>query len=184
MSTLMAKKEIANGSIRVLQGDLTLAETEAIVNAANSHLAHGGGVAAAIVRRGGQIIQDESDTIGFVPEGEAAVTSAGTLAARYVIHAVGPRGGDPQGDAKLQRAVQSSLEQAAQLKLADISFPAISSGIFGFPVNRCAEFLQSSAEKHLQDNPDGTIRHIDFVLFDEATAQLFADTLHVMEKHE
>ncbi len=182
MSTLIVQKEAANGSIRVLQGDLTLAETEAIVNAANSHLAHGGGVAAAIVRRGGQIIQDESDTIGFVPEGEAAVTSAGTLAARYVIHAVGPKGDDPQGDAKLQRAVQSSLKQAAQLKLTSISFPAISSGIFGFPVDRCAQILLSTAHKYLQDNPDGTIRHIDFVLFDEPTAQLFADTLRDLEK--
>jgi O-acetyl-ADP-ribose deacetylase (regulator of RNase III) len=173
MNRVILEQSVANGVIRVVQGDITLAETDAVVNAANSHLQHGGGVAGAIVRRGGRVIQEESDRVGFVPEGEVAVTSAGDLAARYVIHAVGPRGGDSEGDDKLARAVASSLAKAAELGLASISLPAISSGIFGFPKDRCAEILIETAWRYLAENPDGPLRQIEFVLFDDETAEIF-----------
>lgn len=170
---MLAEKTVGQGLIRILQGDLTLAETDAIVNAANSHLQHGGGVAAAIVRRGGPEIQRESDAAEFVPEGHVAVTGAGQLAARYVIHAVGPRGGDPQGDEKLESAARNALLAAQDLGLTSISFPAISTGIFGFPRDRAAEILVDTAERYLSDHPDGSVRQIDFVLFDDDSAAVF-----------
>lgn len=177
MATLIAQTPIAGGVIRILQGDLTLAETDAIVNAANSYLQHGGGVAAAISRRGGEAVQRESDAVGFVPEGHVAVTGGGQLAARYVIHAVGPRGGDPQGDEKLASAAREALLAAQELGLASISFPAISTGIFRFPKERAAELLLAAAAAYLQDTPSPTVRQIDFVLYDGETTRVFAAAL-------
>ena len=174
---VLAQQPVGQGVIRVLRGDLTLAETDAIVNAANSQLQHGGGVAAAIVRRGGAVIQDESDAAGFVPEGEVAVTGGGKLRARYVIHAVGPRGGDPAGDEKLARAVRSALDAAERLGLSSLSFPAISSGIFGFPKDRCAYLLTRTAVTYLREHPEGPVRQVDFVLLDDETAGLFQQAL-------
>lgn len=170
---VIGQQEVGPGIIRVLQGDITLAETEAIVNAANSWLQHGGGVAGAIVRRGGALIQQESDAAGFVSEGQVAVTSGGDLTARYVIHAVGPRGGDPHGDEKLQSAAEQALLAAEDLGLTSISFPAISSGIFGFPRERCAEILMATAREYLQERPETTVRQVDFVLLDDDMARLF-----------
>ncbi len=177
MATLIAQTDIAGGVIRILQGDLSLAETDAIVNAANSYLQHGGGVAAAIARRGGETIQRESNAAGFVPEGHVAVTSGGQLAARYVIHAVGPRGGDPQGDEKLTSAAREALLAAQELGLGSISFPAISTGIFRFPRERAAELLLAAAVAYLRDTPAPTVRQIDFVLFDDETTRVFAAAL-------
>ncbi|MCL5023027.1 MAG: macro domain-containing protein, partial [Nitrospirae bacterium] len=134
---LIAEKKAGNGTLRLVQGDITERDVDAIVNAANSHLRHGGGVAGAIVKKGGQIIQEESDRIGFVPVGHATVTGAGKLPARYVIHAVGPRMGEGDEDNKLKQAVLSSLMLASGKGLKSISLPAISSGIFGFPKDRC-----------------------------------------------
>ena len=177
MSQLIAEEVVASGVIRILQGDLTLAETEAIVNAANSHLQHGGGVAAAIVRRGGKIIQDESDAADFVPEGEVAVTGGGALAAKYVIHAVGPRGGDPEGDEKLASACRNALLAAQDLGLTSLSFPAISTGIFGFPKDRAAEILIETVWRYLVENPESSVKQVDFVLWDEETTGVFRRTL-------
>lgn len=174
---VLTRRAVGRGVIRVLQGDLTLAETDAIVNAANSQLDHGGGVAAAIVRRGGGIIQEESDAAGFVPEGEVAVTGGGELRARYVIHAVGPRGGDPEGEGKLRSVARHALDAAERLGLSSVSFPAISSGIFGFPKDRCAEILTATAAAYLHEHPNGPLRQVDFVLLDEETARLFQQAL-------
>ncbi len=177
MAKLIKQVEAGAGVIRILQGDLTEAQTEAIVNAANSYLQHGGGVARAIVKRGGEAIQRESDAAGFVPEGKVAVTGAGRLAARYVIHAVGPHGGDPEGDEKLASAGREALLAAHDLGLASISFPAISTGIFGFPKERAAELLIGAARDYLQDTPEPTVKQIDFVLFDDDTTRVFARAL-------
>ncbi|MEM0087650.1 MAG: ADP-ribose-binding protein [Thermofilum sp.] len=128
--------------VELVEGDITELEADAIVNAANSYLKHGGGVAAAIVRKGGQVIQEESDRWvrerGPVPVGGVAVTSAGKLKARYVIHAVGPRFGEEGGDEKLASAVRNSLGKAEELGLRSIALPAISTGVFGYPYDRCA----------------------------------------------
>jgi O-acetyl-ADP-ribose deacetylase len=127
--------------VRVIHGDITEAPVDALVNAANSHLQHGGGVAGAIVRKGGSIIQKESDLIGYVPVGESALTTAGTLPARYVIHTVGPRWGEGNEEAKLRSAVRSALDLAEQKGFTTIAMPAISAGIFGFPKDRCAHII-------------------------------------------
>ncbi len=97
---IVAEASAGGARVRVIRGDLTEAPVDAIVNAANSHLQHGGGVAGAIVRKGGQVIQEESDRIGFVPAGKAALTSAGRLPARFVIHTVGPRWGEGDEEAE------------------------------------------------------------------------------------
>ena len=128
-------------TVRVIQGDLTEATVYAIVNAANSHLQHGGGVAGVIARKGGAIIQEESNRIGFVPVGQCAVTSAGKLPARYVIHAVGPRWGEGEEEAKLHSAVASALRMASDKEFSTIAMPAISAGIFGFPKDQCARIM-------------------------------------------
>src|SRR5512138_3228223 len=98
-------KKIGKTIIRLVSEDLTERDVDAIVNAANSRLQHGGGVAGAIVRKGGQVIQEESDAIGYVPVGSAAMTSGGRLRARHVIHAVGPMMGEGDEDNKLRRAI-------------------------------------------------------------------------------
>ena len=127
-------------TIQLVNGDITERNVDAIVNAANSYLKHGGGVAAAIVRIGGNLIQQESDKIGFVPVGSAVVTSAGKLPSKAVIHTVGPKMGEDE-DNKLRKAVQSSLILASEKGFKSVSMPAISSGIYGFPKDRCAKIL-------------------------------------------
>lgn len=184
MAELLGEETVGGGTIRVLQGDITLAETAAIVNAANSWLQHGGGVAAAIVRRGGPEIQKESDAAGFVPEGQVAVTSGGNLKARYVIHAVGPRGGDPQADEKLRNAADNALLAAQDLAIPSISFPAISTGIFRYSRERCADILVAAARKHLQRHLEGPLRQVDFVLFDQETAEVFLHRLRAVAAAE
>jgi len=134
-----------NLTILLIQGDITELKVDAIVNAANSYLKHGGGVAGAIVRKGGRIIQEESDRYvrehGVVPTGSVAVTTAGKLKAKYVIHAVGPIYGDENGDEKLASAIRSSLEKAEELGAESIALPAISTGIYGYPYDRCASIM-------------------------------------------
>ncbi|AKG38090.1 MAG: ADP-ribose-binding protein [Infirmifilum uzonense] len=129
-------------TVELCEGDLTEVVADAIVNAANSFLKHGGGVALAIVRKGGEEIQRESDEYvkrhGPVPTGQVAVTGAGKLKARFVIHAVGPRFGEENGDAKLASAFRNALLKAEELRLQSIAFPAISTGIYGYPYEKCA----------------------------------------------
>lgn len=159
--------------IRLVQRDITEQNTDAIVNAANSQLQHGGGVAGAIVRKGGQIIQDESDKIGYVPVGKSAITTGGKLPAKYVIHAVGPRWGEGDEDNKLISAVRSSLKLASDKNFKSISLPAISSGIFGFPKERCAEILVRESSKYLIENPETFLKEINICIFDDQTVKIF-----------
>jgi O-acetyl-ADP-ribose deacetylase (regulator of RNase III) len=172
------KYKISNTTIILKIADITEEDSDAIVNAANSHLAHGGGVAGAIVRKGGNIIQEESDRIGFVPVGKAAITSAGALKAKYVIHAVGPRMGEGDEDAKLRSATLSPLELAITKGLHTISFPAISTGIFGYPVERCAPIMLQTVRDFCKQ--ETSLNEIRFCLFDDSTVQTFtraAETL-------
>jgi len=138
-------------SIILIKGDITEVEADAIVNAANRYLKHGGGVAGAIVRKGGYEIQRESDEYvrrhGPLPVGGVAVTSAGKLKAKYVIHAVGPVYGDPRGDEKLAEAIRNSLSKAEELGLRSIALPAISTGVYGYPLKRCAEIMVDVLKK-------------------------------------
>jgi len=171
---------VAGGrTVRVVQGDLTDEPVQAIVNAANEHLLHGGGVAGAIVRRGGQEIQQESSlwvrARGPLPTGQAAITTAGRLPARFVIHAVGPVWGSGDEEAKLASAVRSSLQLAAQHDIGSVSVPAISSGIFGFPMSLCARVLLGAIRDFLTEHLEGSVQEVNVVLLDRETADCFAD---------
>lgn len=170
------ERTFGTGSLRLLVGDITQVRADAIVNAANEHLSHGGGVAAAIVRAGGQSIQEESYAIAPVPTGGAAATGAGTLRAKHVIHAVGPRGHMADADRLLDSAVRASLQVAEEKRAASIAFPAISTGIFGYPVEKCADIMIRVAVEWLLDADHG-VRTILFVLYDEATLAEFARAL-------
>lgn len=171
------EKTIGSCTIRLLSADLTEREVDAIVNAANSRLQHGGGVAGAIARKGGRTIQEESDAIGFVPVGGAAMTSAGTLKARHVIHAVGPRMGEGDEDRKLKSAITSVLKLAAGKGLASIAVPAISAGIFGFPRDRCARILVGGTAAFLRDNASSSLRLVEFCIVDPEAYDLFRKEL-------
>lgn len=155
-------------------GDITERKVDVIVNAAGSYLRHGGGVAAAIVRKGGQIIREESDKIGFVRVGSAAITSAGRLPCRAVIHAVGPMMGEGDEDRKLRQAIQSALNLAEKNSFKSISVPAISSGIFGFPKDMCASILVEEAVQFLTSRFDTTaVELIEFCIIDGETLAYF-----------
>jgi O-acetyl-ADP-ribose deacetylase (regulator of RNase III) len=170
---IISEKTINGKILRLVQGDITERDVDAIVNAANSHLQHGGGVAGAIVRKGGQIIQEESNRIGFTPVGTAVITVAGRLPAKFVIHAVGPRMGEGDEDNKLKRAVLSSLELASKKGLKSISMPAISSGIFGFPKDRCSRILVHEGARFLKENKEITLHIVEFCIFDDTTLSYF-----------
>ncbi len=167
------EKKINNSTIRLVSADLTERDVDAVVNAANSRLQHGGGVAGAIVRKGGRIIQDESNRIGHVPVGGAAITTAGSLKARYVIHAVGPMMGEGDEDDKLKRAINSVLTLATEKKLRSISIPAISAGIFGFPKDRCATILVGEAALFLKRHPETSLELVEFCIFDREAWEFF-----------
>lgn len=155
--------------VELVLGDITAEEVDAIVNAANSQFQHGGGVAAAISRRGGPSIQEESNRVKPVPVGGAKETTGGDLPAKFVIHTVGPRWGEGDEDAKLVSAIRSSLQAAARLKLTSISLPAISTGIFGFPLERAAGLILGEIRRILDAGDAGSLREVRLCLFDEKT---------------
>lgn len=167
------EKRLNKTTIRLVSADLPERDVDAIVNAANSRLQHGGGVAGAIVRKGGRSIQDESDKIGYVPVGGAAMTTAGKLKARHVIHAVGPRMGEGDEVNKLRKAINSVLTLATEKTLRSISVPAISAGIFGFPKDRCASILVGETTAFLKNNPATSLELVEFCIYDEEAYEFF-----------
>lgn len=178
-------KRVRVGEVMLVSvhGDITEEKVDAIVNAANEHLLHGGGVAGAIVRRGGEVIQEESRRIAPVPQGSAKATGAGKLPCKYVIHAVGPvwKGGKEGEPEVLASAVRSALEVAKGLGCAVVSMPAISAGIFGFPVNEAAATIVSVAADFALKEP-GSLREIRFCNIEEATANAFSLQLQALEQ--
>jgi len=164
--------KIGETELELVKGDITELDVDAIVNAANSSLKMGGGVAGAILRKGGSSIQKECDRIGYCPVGGAVITGAGRLKARYVIHAVGPRMGEGQEDRKLEDATINSLRLAETKRLTSLAFPAISTGIFGFPKDRCADIMLRTTIRHLSEGKTG-LRRVVFCLFDDETYKLF-----------
>ena len=166
--------KLTNGkTINLVKGDITERSVDVIVNAANSYLKHGGGVAAAIVRKGGQVIQQESDKIGFVQVGSAVITTAGKLSCKSVIHAVGPKMGEGDENNKLRKAVQSSLTLASDKGFKSISIPAISSGIFGFPKDKYAKILVNESIGFLKNRNTTSIEAVEFCLIDNETLHCF-----------
>jgi O-acetyl-ADP-ribose deacetylase (regulator of RNase III) len=139
-----------HGQLELLEGDITELDVDAIVNAANPDLKLGTGVAGAIRKKGGPSIQQECDRIGSVAVGSAVLTGAGELKARHLIHAVGPRFGEGDEDRKLSSAVRSCLAVADRHGLKTIALPAISTGNFGFPMDRCARVTLTEIHRYLQ----------------------------------
>ena len=159
-----------NRVLKLVEGDITERNVDAIVNPANSYLQHGGGVAGAIVRKGGNTIQEESNKIGFVKVGSSVITSSGLLSCKAIVHTVGPRMGEGNEDQKLSKAINSCLEVGLQKGFKSISIPAISSGIFGFPKDRCAKILVNETIAFFEklDNFPDSIQMVEFcVLGDE-----------------
>jgi len=170
------EKMIGDRKIRLIQGDLTELDVDAIVNAANAHLVLGGGVAGAIRMKGGPAIQEECDRIGGTTVGQAVVTNAGNLKARYVIHAVGPRYGEGDEDFKLEQATWNSLLRASEKGLASIAFPAVSTGIFGFPKDRCARIMLSTVHRFLESEQT-TLKEVIFCLWSAEDLKIFEKVL-------
>ncbi len=169
MDQVLFSRTYAGALLEVVMGDLTLQAVDAIVNAANSSLAHGGGIAGAIVRRGGEEIQVESYRRAPVPVGGAAVTGAGRLSCHYVIHAVGPVWGEGDEEVKLRSAVRSALALAEDLRLASVAVPAISTGIFGYPKARGCRVIAEEARAHVAE-PGRSLQVIRLVAIDAETA--------------
>jgi O-acetyl-ADP-ribose deacetylase (regulator of RNase III) len=166
-----------NKTIRILQGDITNIEADALVNAANNHLWMGGGVAGAIKRKGGKIIETEAMRHGPIPIGEAVITTAGDLKARYIIHAAG-MGSDLQTDEiKIQNATSNAIKRAHEAKVQSVAFPSIGTGVGGFPVKDAARVMIKTTLDFFQDIKDTDLKEIIFVLFDTKTYQTFVDEL-------
>jgi O-acetyl-ADP-ribose deacetylase (regulator of RNase III) len=170
----------ARRKLLIVKGDITQEKVDVIVNAANAQLNHGGGVARAIVAQGGAIIQAESDAWvrehGPVEHGSPAYTSSGKLPSRYVIHAVGPVWGEGNEDEKLRIAILGSLLLADRLKLDSIAFPAISTGIFGFPKSRAAEIFFDTIIEYFEQYENSGLEIIRLTLFDQETVDIFMQT--------
>jgi O-acetyl-ADP-ribose deacetylase (regulator of RNase III) len=180
MNTVLVERVFASGQkLQIVQGDITTEQVDAIVNAANEHLQHGGGVAWAISKKGGSMIQKESDewirTKGIVSHSHPAWTSGGLLPAKYVIHAVGPVWGDGDEDAKLAAAVNGILRVADELKCTSLAMPAISTGIFGFPKDRAAGVIFQSINTYFGARGDTAVKTVRIVLFDDSSMEVFLD---------
>lgn len=177
MTAVLEQVSLSSGVLlQLVQGDLTLEKTDAIVNAANRYLQHGGGLAWAIVQRGGEKIQEESDAWigkhGPVSHESPAWTSGGDLAAKYVIHAVGPIWGEGDEDAKLAAAVVGALRVANELRLTSLSLPAISTGIFGFPKQRAAGVILRALCSYFAEHTT-SLRLVRLVVYDAKTTAAF-----------
>jgi O-acetyl-ADP-ribose deacetylase (regulator of RNase III) len=180
MNSVLREKTLPGGQLlEIIQGDITAERVDAIVNAANSQLQHGGGVAWAISRAGGPDIQQESDawvrSHGPVSHEQPAYTGGGNLPCRYVIHVVGPVWGAGAEDGKLAAAVTGALQRADELKLNSLALPAISTGIFGFPKQQAAKIILAAIEQYFSKEPDTTLTLVRVVLFDQPTIAAFLD---------
>ena len=173
------KFKIHQSEIELVQGDITESDNDAIVNAANSQLILGAGVAGAIRSKGGPSIQEECDAIGHCPVGGAVITGGGNLKARHVIHAVGPRQGESDEEDKLKNATLNSLKVADENNLKSITFPAISTGIYGFPLDACARIMLATVKKYLSGTTG--IQRVVFALFDGTSFKTFEDQLKTLK---
>src|SRR5215470_1221556 len=165
-------------SVTLQQGDITDADVDALVNAANTDLQLGAGVAGAIRRKGGPTIQQECYVIGPVPLGEAAITGGGQLKARYVIHAASMHLGGLTSEESLRAATINSLKRAAEKQLTSLAFPAIGTGVAGFPLTHCAQVMLEEVRIHLSGPT--SLQRVLFVLFDDPALQVFQQTLSAL----
>lgn len=169
--------KIGNTKIKVIQGDITEQDTEAIVNAANNKLILGGGVAGAIKRKGGISIQQECNKIGQINVGDAAITSAGNLKSKYVIHAATMDMSFKTDETKIRNATKNSLKFIKLKKIKSISFPALGCGVGGFPYNKAAQIMYDELKKYIEENPDTCLEEVRFVLFENEAYKVFSDVI-------
>jgi O-acetyl-ADP-ribose deacetylase (regulator of RNase III) len=171
----MREVRVNNSKIKLVQGDITELGTDVIVNAANSQLILGGGVAGAIRRKGGPAIQEECNRIGGTFVGGAVITIGGNLKAKHVIHAVGPRMGEGNEEDKLKNATLNSLKLMDDNKLKTIAFPAISTGIFGYPIDRCSKIMIATVKEYLRGSTQ--INEVIFCLYTTSDFEVFEKEL-------
>jgi len=171
-------------TVRIIQGDITELSADVIVNAANSWLKHGGGVALAIANKGGKTIQDESDECvaqnGPVPTGGVAVTGAGKLKANFIIHAVGPVYGESEHEALLESTFRNTLIKAEELGARTIALPAISTGAYGYPADQCARILVRVISKFAEKAQ--VLKEITVCLYDSRTYEVFRNVFRTSLK--
>jgi O-acetyl-ADP-ribose deacetylase (regulator of RNase III) len=174
------KATIHQSTLEIVQGDITLQDTEAIGNAANSALAGGGGVDGAIHRAGGPSLMSELKAkYKGCPTGSAVITGGGNLKAKYVIHAVGPRySGSPKDPDLLSGAYRKSLELCTQHNISSVAFPSISTGIYGYPVEEASRIALKTVLDYLKHHPE--IKLVRFVLFDSRTFDVYKKSLEEM----
>jgi O-acetyl-ADP-ribose deacetylase (regulator of RNase III) len=178
MSELMVEIKLdPNRRLKLVHGDLTEALVDVIVNAANAQLHHGGGVAGAIVRKGGRTIQRESDAwvreYGPIAQDKPALTTAGVLPSQFVIHAVGPVWGEGDEEQKLHAAVFHALLLADTHCFRSLALPAISTGIFGFPKELGARTILDAILDFLQGHPETSLEELQIVLIDQPSVDIF-----------
>jgi len=172
------RKDFGGAALELVQGDITQQKVDAIVNAANSGLRGGGGVDGAIHRAGGPAIMAECRRIGGCPTGSAVITTGGNLAARHVIHAVGPvwRGGDSGEADLLAGAYRTSLQVAVQNGCRSVAFPSISTGVYSYPIRQAARVALGTVAGFLRENP-GKLDLVRFVLFTAADYAVYEEEL-------
>jgi O-acetyl-ADP-ribose deacetylase (regulator of RNase III) len=171
------KRILRGTSVEAVSGDITTQNVDAVVNAANQSLRGGGGVDGAIHRAGGPAILEECKTLGGCETGDAKVTTAGAMPAKRVIHTVGPvwRGGENNEDELLASCYRRSLETAVENGLKTVAFPAISCGVYGYPLERAAQVALAAVDSFLADDPP--IELVRFVLFDDSACEAFQQAL-------
>ena len=169
------KVDYGTCSVELVEGDITDLEVDAIVNAANSQLALGLGVAGTIRSKGGPSIQAECNSLAPIDVGFAVITTGGNLQAKHVIHAVGPMFDDLNRDELLMMAVKNSLELAEKYKLSSIALPAISTGVFGFPMVPASQIILKTAIDFAKNSPK-FLKKIIICLFEQRTRLIFEKT--------
>lgn len=176
------EKKLAQTTIELIQGDITKAEVDAIVNAANKELMGGGGVDGAIRRAGGEAVVKACDAIrkrqGGCPTGTAVITTGGNLPTKYVIHTAGPvwRGGDEGESELLKSCYKECLQLAVENEVNSIAFPSISTGVYGYPTDKAARVALETIS-YLDDSGTKVPECIQFVLFDDATYKCYVEAL-------
>jgi O-acetyl-ADP-ribose deacetylase (regulator of RNase III) len=178
MSTILKYFQFSTGqTLQLVRGDLTKELVDVIVNAANRWLQHGGGVAGAIVQHGGEVIQKESDRwvqqYGLVTHDTPAITSAGSLPCKYVIHTVGPVWGEGDEEKKLADAIRGSLCLADSKQFHSLAIPPISTGIFGFPKELAAPIFLNEITRYFYAHPDSSLRLVRITILDQRTLEVF-----------
>lgn len=169
---------VGQAEIVLEQGDITELDVDAVVNAANNHLWMGAGVAGAIKRKGGEIIEREAVAQGPIPVGEAVITGAGALRAKHVIHAAGMGQDMKTDEQKVRHATRNSLLRAEEKKLSSLAFPAIGTGVGGLSAHVCAKAMLEESLEFLQES--GSLRRVVFSLFDGGTYKIFQERLSEM----